>query len=217
MRNPENGPDITFVEPVNGSLQAATPGSEIGVIFYEDTTPHALNATVVSVRPFAVSCREPAAGRLKPGQRVMLVCESDGNYAKAEAEISEVVPEEGAWRVQVGHFGWEEVDRRRFPRHAIDASVSLRSVVETPDGVEVQHFGGRTEDISLGGVWVVPERPLQPGSLVEMNMTLGAHPIRILAIVARDAGKGGVGLEFLDYVGGARYYLHTFLNAGEAA
>ncbi|MCO5295498.1 MAG: PilZ domain-containing protein [Fimbriimonadaceae bacterium] len=205
------------MEPVNGSQHAATPGSEVGIIFYEDATPHALTSTVVSVRPFAATCSEPASERLKPGQRVMLVLESDGKYAKAEAEIAEVVPDGDGWRIQVGHFGWEEVDRRRFPRHPIEASVSLRSVIESEDGVEVQHFGGKTEDISLGGVWVVPDRPLTPGALVEINMTLGTQPVRILAIVARDAGRGGVGLEFLDYVGGARYYLHGFLNKGEAA
>lgn len=194
-----------------------SPGSEVGIVFYQETTPHALTTNVVSVRPFAAACSEPGAGRLNPGQRVMLVSEAEGKYAKAEAEVSSVTEEGGAWRIEIGHFGWEEVDRRRFPRRPFEVPVSLRSVVETEAGVEVHHFGGKTEDISLGGVWVVPDHPLQPGSLVEMNLTLGTHPVRILAIVARDAGQGGVGLEFLDYVGGARYYLHGFLNKGEAA
>lgn len=199
------------MEPVNAH-DPVIPGAEVGIVFYEEFTPFALTTTLVSVKPFAATTDEAGAARLNSGQRVMLVLQSGPKYAKAEAEVVACSNENGTWRIEVGHFGWEEVDRRRFPRHAVQLDVALRSVLETESGVEVHQFTGTTEDISLGGIWVRPNQPMIPGSLVELNLTLDGQPLRILSIVARDAGESGVGLEFLDFVGGARYYLHGFLE-----
>lgn len=200
------------MEPVNASQDPVLPGAEVGIVFYEEFTPCALSATIASVKPFAATTTEAGAGRLKNGQRVMLVLQSGSKYAKAEAEVVACADHNGSWRIEVGHFGWEEVDRRRFPRHAIQLDVSLRSVLETEDGVEIKQFSGTTEDVSLGGVWVRPEESIPPGSLLELSTTLDGQAVRILSIVARDAGENGIGIEFLDFVGGARYYLHGFLE-----
>ena len=204
------------MEPVNASQEPVLPGAEVGIVFYEEYTPCALSATISSVKPFAAATSEAGAARLKPGQRVMLVLQSGPKYAKAEAEVVSCATEGGEWRIEVGHFGWEEVDRRRFPRHKVQIPISLRSVVETNGDAEVRVFAGTTEDISLGGVWVRPDEPLEPGALVELNGTLDGQEVRILSIVARDAGENGVGLEFLDFVGGARYFLHAYIERAAA-
>ena len=82
--------------------------------------------------------------------------------------------------------------------------------------MNVREFCGTTEDLSLGGAWVRPEQALAPGLLVQVTAQLDEQEVRFLALVARDAGEDGVGLEFLDYVGGARYYLHGFLERSAA-
>lgn len=202
----------SLVEPQNASKELVSPGSEVGLVFYEDTTPHALSTIVGSVRPFATVTHEPAASRLAPGQRVMLIFENGAKYAKAEAEVTACSEENGAWRVEVGHFGWEEVDRRRFTRHKLHLDVKLRSVQETDEGAAVIQFDGLTEDVSLGGAWIKSDTKIAAGSLMEFSTMIGSQHIRVLSIVARDAGAGGFGVEFLDFVGSARYLLHGFLE-----
>lgn len=202
----------SHVEPQDASKEMVSPGSEVGLVFYEDTTPHALSTVVGSVRPFATVTSEAAAARLSPGQRVMLIFENGAKYAKAEAEVTKCSEEDGTWRVEVGHFGWEEVDRRRFTRHKVHMDVKLRSVQETAEGAAVLQFDGWTEDISLGGAWIKSDTKIEAGSLMEFSAMIGSQNVRVLSIVARDAGEGGFGVEFLDFVGSARYLLHGFLE-----
>ncbi len=209
----EANAEDSLVEPVNATKQLVAPGAEVGLVFYEDTTPHALTTVVGSLKPFATVTSEPAAERLHKGQRVVLIFEAAETYARAEAEVTQCTNEGGAWRVEVGHFGWEEVDRRRFARYKRRLDVRLRSVQETDDGAVVLQFEGWTEDLSLGGAWIRSDARIEPGSLMEFSAMIGLQQVRILALVAREAGEGGFGVEFLDFVGSARYFLHGFLES----
>ena len=68
-----------------------------------------------------------------------------------------------------------------------------------------------TENLSLGGAFVIASRTLGKGSLVEVNMQLGPQGSRILGIVVRAEDGQGFAVQFMDFVGAARHYLHNFL------
>jgi hypothetical protein len=200
------------------SPEAVQPGAQVGIVFYVDSQPVAVTASVVSAHPFVMSSEDAGARQLQQGRRVMLLVQQGEHFAKAEAEIFAREQHSGEWQIVAGDFGWEEVDRRRYPRYELEIPVQMKAAIEKEGAVELSRFHGRTVDISVGGAWVdVDERPPQ-GSLVEFEAELAPGEfIRALCVVAwSETNKKGIGLEFLDFIGGSRYFLHTFLTRSAA-
>ena len=95
--------------------------------------------------------------------------------------------------------------------------MTIKAVIENNGAAQLKYVKAQTVDISLGGVWVKSDEPLTPGNLVEFQAELahGEH-MRVLAIVAWSNETEGLGLEFVDFLGGSRYYLHNFLSSKAA-
>lgn len=203
------------MDSVFSSPESVAPGLPVTVVFYNENKPMAVTASVQTGKPFTLSTNDKNASALAAGRRAMLILQDGLNFAKAEAQISDCRQDGDAWVIEAGDFGWEEVDRRRYPRYTVALPVQVRAVVEVEGGAELMHFAGVTEDMSLGGAWVRSESRLDSGSLVEFQTDLTpGTTIRCLAIVAWSSSdsQDGFGVEFLDFLGGSRYYLHGFLR-----
>ena len=206
--------DKLTVDTVFDSAKMIRPGSPVSLVFYLNAQPVAIAASVAKQTPLTLSTSDRNASLLEIGKRALLILQEGGQFAKAEAQIISCEPFAEGWRIEAGQFGWEEVDRRRYPRYQVEIPVTIKAVVETNGTAQLKYVQAKTVDISLGGVWVkTDEKALGQGSLVEFQAELahGEH-MRVLAIVAWSNESDGLGLEFVDFLGGSRYYLHNFLS-----
>jgi hypothetical protein len=200
------------VDTVFGSSQSVRPGSPVSLVFYLNAQPVALAASVAKQNPLTLNTSDKNAALLEPGKRALLILQDGGQFAKAEAQIVACEHYAEGWRIEAGQFGWEEVDRRRYPRHEVAMTVTVKAVLEREGAAQLKYVNAETIDMSLGGAWIKATDQLIPGSLVEFQAELrtGEH-MRALAIVAWTTDEG-TGLEFVDFLGGSRYYLHSFLS-----
>ena len=184
------------------------------MVFYREGQPIAVAAVLVSQQPFVVTTTDPSVKDVDEGKRALLILQGSGQFSKAEAQVMSVTRVGDNWNVEVGKFGWEEVDRRRYPRYPVTVSATVKAVLERDGSAQLKYVRATTVDLSLGGSWLRPEDPLKPGSLVEFQAELlPGETVRALAIVAWESEReDGVGLEFVDFLGGSRYYLHGFLT-----
>lgn len=205
--------DYPSVERGFSAPHRVAAGAEVHVLFYEEAQPRMLSARIGALAPMALTTEDPAVRLLKPNMRSILVAEKDGSVAKAECHVKDCRPIGDEWRVEVDITAWEEVDRRRYPRYQVELPVRMRRVREGDDGPQLADIVAITKDVSLGGMLVAVGEDLGQGSLVEVQAALRPKDhIRVLAIVVRAQEEGHVGLEFLDFVGGARYAMHGFLS-----
>lgn len=190
-------------------------GRTVTVVFYSEGDPWVIQAHVAKGQPVAIETNDPTAVRLQPGTKAVLIVQEGGTILKAQATVTHFAKSEGGWRVEVEAKPWQASDRRRFPRYGFKIPVTIRSIDERADGearfVEVR---GETEDISLGGAWIKTNELLERGTLVEFRAILSeTESVRTLAVVAHaNPVRGGMGLEFVEYVGGARKNLRSFLS-----
>lgn len=188
--------------------------SPIRMIFYTDQGAVAIKATISSTEPLTVLLTDANAKLVAEGNRTLLVFLDCNQYFKAEAAVYSISGEEGEWTMQLSDELWEEVDRRRYARHRVDVPVEMKAILEENGMSKLTVFSGLTEDLSVGGAWVHLDRPIEAGSLVEFQATLSpTDHVRVLGIVAHSSSeKSGFGIEFIDYVGSARYVLHSYLS-----
>ncbi|HEY3782487.1 MAG TPA: PilZ domain-containing protein [Fimbriimonadaceae bacterium] len=200
------------MDAVFGSPNSLKVGSQISLVFYMNAQPVAVAASVVKQQPLTLTTTDRGASMLETGKRALLIHQDGRNFAKAEAQIVSCDHFAEGWRIETGEFGWEEVDRRRYPRVEIKIPIVVKAVLERNGSAQLKYVQGETVDLSLGGTWLTASDELVPGSLVEFQAELVAgENMRALAIVAWQREEG-VGLEFVDFLGGSRYYLHNFLN-----
>jgi hypothetical protein len=187
-------PNIKDVEKGFFSPQSMKAGADVHVLFYQDAQPHVLAAKVGGLTPMALTTSDPKVHLLKPSMRSILVGEE--------------------WHVQVDVSAWEELDRRRYPRHPVDLPVKLRLVIDGDDSPSITEILAVMKDLSLGGALIESGEEIAAGTLVELQAALRAKDhIRVLAVVIREVGGDKTyGLEFLDFVGGSRYAMHGFLT-----
>ncbi len=201
------------MDAVFGSTYVIKTGSQVSLVFYVNAQPVALAATVCRANPLTVTTNDRSALLVEVGKRTLLILQDTGQFAKAEAQVTKCEPCADGWKIEVGQFGWEEVDRRRYPRYAIQIPIVVKAVMERNGSAQLKYVQGETIDVSLGGTWIKATDDLTPGSLVEFQAELGSgEHMRALAIVAWRAEEVGIGLEFVDFLGGSRYYLHNYLS-----
>ena len=201
------------MDTVFGSSNTAKPGSPISVVFYLNAQPVALAASISKQNPLTLITNDRNASLLEVGKRALLILQEGGQFSKAEAQITACEQNAEGWRIEAGQFGWEEVDRRRYPRHLISLPVTIKAVLERDGDAQMKYVQGESIDMSLGGALIKTSDELVPGSLVEFQAELSSSEnMRALAIVAWGQLDAGVGLEFVDFLGGSRYYLHNYLS-----
>ncbi|HMS54250.1 MAG TPA: PilZ domain-containing protein [Fimbriimonadaceae bacterium] len=188
------------------------PGMRCVLVAYKLGDPHFCTAKIESTDPFNLSI-EGKNLRLEVGQRIMVVVQDNTEPVKAQAVVESVADTS----ITLSSLQWEDVDRRRFPRFTVNTGVEIKTISEGENGPEVILFKGTTMDVSLGGTWILGEQPASSGSLVETRLTLNGHTAKVLGLIAwTNDEQLGFGVEFLDFVGDARYRLHEFLS-GKAA
>lgn len=191
------------------------PGSNVSIVFYVDGHPVAISGELKSADPFEVWSHSEGTSYLVEGRRAMLIVQSGKDFHKAEAELHSTQVE-GGWAIHAKSFGWEEVDRRRYPRYELSLPVTIRAVMESDDGIQLTQITGTTEDVSIGGLWVKAPHTLPSATLAEVSVELTENCwIRALSLVkwADKHHNGlGFGIEFLDFLDGSRYALHQYLN-----
>lgn len=178
------------------------------LIYYVDNVSHFTPGTVTNLAPFTVETA--SAVSFAAGQRVLLAFTEDDNCFKANAQVSSV----NGSSVALTELDWDSADRRRFPRYPVNASINVRAVAATENGYEIKPWEGETQDLSLGGAWLSVPTPVAPGFLVQVEVKLTpTQSVQALGIVARTPEDNeGFGIQFIDFVGGSRYYLHEFLS-----
>jgi hypothetical protein len=190
-------------------------GASVSLVFYVDGAPIAITGQVTELEPFTLMTSDSQAGLMQGGRRAMLIVQSGREFSKAEAEL-DAFPTNDGWKLVAKSFGWETVDRRRYPRYSINVPITIRAVVETEGEARILFINGVTEDVSIGGAWVKTTESLDGGSLVEVSAEFEAgNPIRALSLVKwadPDRNGLGFGVEFLDFLGGSRYALHQYLT-----
>ncbi|MBS1718136.1 MAG: PilZ domain-containing protein [Armatimonadetes bacterium] len=189
-------------------------GAPLRVIFYAPSGAVAINAKLSSVQPLVLKTEDSNALMATAGSRAMLIVNDRSQYVKAEADVINVERGEGGISVSLSDRLWEVVDRRRYPRYRMNIPITIRTITEGEFEQKVTEVNGFTDDISIGGAWTVLEKPLEQGTLVEFQANLeDGSNVRMLSVVAHAGNDGqGYGVEFLDYIGSARYLLHDYLS-----
>lgn len=196
-------------------MQTAHVGQSISILFYVEDRPVAVNGTITNLNPVTITSADSSAEWLSEPRRAMLIARKDSEFSKAEAEIHATC-EGSTWSIVAESFGWEQVDRRRYPRYETQIPVTVRAVIESGNQAELKYLEAVTEDLSLGGAWLKSEQKLPSGILVECQISLPTGgKLRVLSTIrwADTIEKSGFGIEFLDFLGGSRQNLQQFLAA----
>ena len=95
----------------------------------------------------------------------------------------------------------EELRRRKYPR--VNEACNVKYHVVEDAAVPARNQGGVAVNISGGGMCFSADGPLEPGSMVALEMTLSDLPTPVVSLgrvvwsePSEEAGKFDVGVEF---------------------
>lgn len=196
------------MDSVSSSKSNFTQGANFSLVFYTDNISNFVPGQITSTSPLQIQVNQSVS--FSQGQRVMLVFTEGDNVTKANAEVSSV----NGSQITLKNAEWDNADRRQFPRYNVQVPLTVRAVTETSEGFVIEPWEGLTSDLSLGGAWLNVPTPVEAGYLVQVEVRLdSSQSVKVLGIVAHAPGNSkGFGIQFLDFVGGSRYYLHEFLS-----
>ncbi len=119
--------------------------------------------------------------------------------------------------------GTDVQEKRRFPRMATGVSVFYRGYrVDRPTRAYLE---GVAQNVSLGGLFLVTDRPLPKGAVLELSFGRlhsedAGNPIHAKAIVRwrrRWRKPHGVGIEFIEIDGVERDKIHQWVASISSA
>ncbi|MBI1757495.1 MAG: PilZ domain-containing protein [Fimbriimonas ginsengisoli] len=189
-------------------------GNLVRLVFYTAHGAIGVSGRVCQRQPLSVTVPGASTDLVAEGTRAMMLVFDKVQYVRVEAAVTGVEHEGMEAIVRLSDEFWESADRRRYTRLPVSAPVQLRMIQDQTGAVEARTFSGKLEDLSIAGAWVRLDEPISPGSLVEFQASFGpTETVRVLGLVAR-VDEDGVcfGIEFVDYVGNARFVLHNFLS-----
>ena len=101
-------------------------------------------------------------------------------------------------------------DRRQHSRHTVDFWTTL--------WLEKGGRPGRARDLSVAGMSIETDAPLEPGQHLELDLqpSRGERPIRVEVAVVRSVQSGRVGLQFVKVKDDGDARLQKFLAGREA-
>ena len=183
------------------------------VAFFIEGRPLAISALVTSEAPLVLFTRDARVEAVELPRSVVLVWHRGHEVVKGEAEAIEVRPWRTGFAIEIRRTSWADVDRRVYPRTTVKLPVNLRAVHDMRGATVISLYQGVTEDVSMGGAWVHVEPQVAMGSLVECQMDTGDGKVQAFAMVAHESGeRGGIGLEFLDFLGDSREAFEGYLQ-----
>jgi hypothetical protein len=199
------------VYDVTSRNERVKPGDGVAAMFYVEAEPHYAHCRVVSTNPFVLECSDEPVKLMEPGLRLMLVFEGGKGYSRAVTTVTSLRETAGVWQVFGDKPRWEELDKRVYPRYEVRLPVRVRAATDLEGQTELVDMEAVTANLSLGGALIDGPRKLGAGALVEVTIQLGPQGSRILGIVVRSEDEARFAVQFMDFVGAARHYLHNFL------
>ncbi|MER3495689.1 MAG: hypothetical protein C4320_02010 [Armatimonadota bacterium] len=182
------------------------------VAFFIEGRPLAVSALVTSEAPLSLFTRDPRVEGVELPRAVVLVWHRGGEVVKGNAEAIEIRPWRTGHLIEIRRTSWADVDRRIYPRFPMQIPVNLRAVHDTRGATVISLYQGLTDDVSIGGAWVTVQPQIAMGSLVECQMDFLGEKVQAFAMVAHESpDRGGIGLEFLDFVADSRERLEKRL------
>ncbi len=191
------------------------PGELIAVVTYGDETARLTHGELLQFEPLVLRITEPDPLPFLPEGKAMLIVRGITPPWRGRTTVASCEPDGGALVVAFNETSWEMEDRRKFPRVPVRLPVELRLVHEQPESLSFTEAKGITEDLSLGGAWLKMETPVPVGTLVEFRWSPEpGKTVRSLAIVLHEKPEhqGGVGIEFVNFIGEGKSALATFLD-----
>lgn len=174
----------------------------------------AVSALVTSETPLTLFTRDARVEAVDLPRSVVLVWHRGSDVVKGEADVIEIRPWRTGFAIEIRRTSWADVDRRIYTRTNVQLPVNLRAVHDMRGATVISLYQGLTDDVSLGGAWVHVTPVIAMGSLVEAQFTLGENDkIQAFAMVAHESPeRGGIGLEFLDFLGDSRGRFESYLE-----
>lgn len=202
------------VESLYTQAHTLLVGTPLTAVFYTDARPVAAGCRILAEAPLVLATPDARVKGMEFPRQTVLVHQQGDKFLKGVAEVVSCTTTAEGSQLEVRLVDWEDPERRMYPRIETAVAVSLRCVQDDGLTTTVEVYHGTTSDLSVGGAWVTLERRPEAGALIEFQATVEAgQQVRAFGVVAHSsAARGGVGIEFLDYIGSSRYNLHSFLN-----
>ena len=196
--------EISKYLPIDSTVVAA---------FMIDGRPMAISCLVTSEAPLYLFSKDLRILDLEYPQSVVLVWHRGADVLKGEAEAVRVMPWKTGNVLEILRTNLKEVDRRVYPRYAVHAPVSIRTVTDVQTSTVIAVSQGHTNDMSLGGSWIAVQPTLPVDSLVEFKCYIGGSEIRALGLVVHENPENGTnGIEFMDFFDDSRDLLYSALK-----
>lgn len=189
-------------------------GENVTLLLHTDDRPTWTVARIHSKNPFSVELEGNCADHFRGVKSLLVIHDSGRKYAKGEGKVGDLSTRgDQAW-LTFKEFHWEAVDNRDNPRFPTEVQVIIRTIEEHDGGIQADDQVGLTQNLSLGGSLVQLSKPVTKGQLVEFRVTLEpGNVVRTMAVIAHTDKAGTLaGINFIDYIGAARYSLHQFLT-----
>lgn len=189
-------------------------GENVMLLVHTDDRPTWTVARIHSKSPFSVEFDEKSVPLLKGVKNLLVIHDSGRKYSKGEGKVGDIATKgDQAW-LTFSDFSWEAVDNRDNPRFETGVQIVVRTIQEHDGGITADDQVGISKNLSLGGALLQLSKPVTKGQLVEFRATLEpGNTIRTMAVIAHtDMAGTVVGINFIDYIGSARYSLHQFLT-----
>jgi len=202
------------VDSFSDTTKRLRVGRPVRLVVYSDQGAVGIKAVVSSTAPFEVRLKDGHVGMATNGTRLLVWVAEHPQPSKAEAIIT-LVSREGdelTWRIE--GIDADHRERRKYDRRSEAMDVELKVVDETSEGSRIVRYKGTTLDLSMGGAWILVDRAIEIGSLVEFQATLpNGGVFKALGRVADKAmSRAGIGIEFTDYSGDSRNSLFEYFN-----
>lgn len=189
-------------------------GENVMLLVHTEDRPTWTVARIHSRNPFSVEIDSSVIDLFKGLSSLLVIHDSGRKYTKGEGRIADLASRgDQAW-LTFNDFHWESVDNRDNPRLETSVQAIVRTISEHEGGIEADDQVGMTQNMSLGGTLIELSKPVSKGQLVEFRVTVEqGTTIRTMGVVAHTDEKGTLaGINFIDYIGSARYSLHQYLT-----
>jgi len=189
-------------------------GENVMLLLHTDDRPTWTVARIHSKHPFSVEFEGKSAPLFEGVKHLLVIHDSGRKYSKGDGKVGDLATRgDQAW-LTFSDFNWEAVDNRDNPRFETEVQVVVRTIEEHAGGLTSDDQVGVAKNLSLGGALLQLSNPVTKGQLIEFMVTLSpGNTIRTMAVIAHTDVEGTlVGINFIDYVGSARYSLHQFLS-----
>ncbi len=202
------------VESLFAQTHTLLAGTSLTAVFYTDARPIAAGCRIISEAPLVLVTPDSRVKDMEFPRQSILVHQEGDKFLKGVAEVIECITDAAGSQLEVRLVDWEDPERRMYPRIAAEVPVSLRCVRDDGVTTTVELYNGTTTDLSVGGAWVTLDDLPEAGSLLEFHAAVEPDQmVRAFGVVAHSSpARGGIGIEFLDYIGPSRYNLHSFLT-----